>query len=183
MKGGVWVAGEIVAATGVEPVFGLSDEASGDGVAVHVAQFLEALSDGEDVEVVVAGLPELLGSDLFRDGEFEGLEGFGEGFCFGFAEEEMDVFGHEDVAVDVEVVAFPGLFEFLFEQQVERRQGGFAAVATEGDEVEMAFLLVARDHPTSGSSRGPRKDGRLACLECEGFSLPRKWPTLVTMRL
>lgn len=55
-------------------------------------------------------MPELFGSDLFRDGEFEGLEGVGGGFLFGFAEEEMDVFGHEDVAVDVEVVAFLGGF-------------------------------------------------------------------------
>ena len=88
---------------------------------MHVVQLLDALSGGEDVEVVIARLPELFPSDLFGDGEFEGLEGFGEGFCFGFAEEEMDGFGHKDVAVDVEVVTSAGLFEFLFEELVERR--------------------------------------------------------------
>ncbi len=64
--------------------------------------------DPNGLVVVVARLPELSPSDLFLEGELEGLEGFGEGFCFWFAEEEMDVFGHEDVAVDVEVCSVSG---------------------------------------------------------------------------
>ena len=53
------------------------------------------------------------------------------------------MFGHEDVAVDVEPVAFPDGFEGLFEEGVVRGEGGLAAVAAEGDEVEVTFLLVS----------------------------------------
>ena len=106
---------------------------------------------------VVAGLPELFRSDLFRDGEFEGLKGFGEGFFFGLAEEERYGFGHEDVAVDVHLVALSGGLEGVFEEGVVRGEGGSAVIAAEGDEVEMSLFLISFDHPTSGNSRGPRK--------------------------
>ena len=85
MDGGVWFAGEVVEAAGVRPVFRLCDEAPFNGVGVHVVEFLETLLRGENVEVVVARLPELFPSDLFRDGELEGLEGFGERIAFRFA--------------------------------------------------------------------------------------------------
>jgi len=52
-------AGEIVAETAPWPVFGLFDEAAYDWATVDVLQFFNVLSVGEDVEVVVAGLPEL----------------------------------------------------------------------------------------------------------------------------
>jgi hypothetical protein len=42
------------------PVFGTFNQATFDRIAVDVFQFLDVLSMGEDVEVVVAGLPELL---------------------------------------------------------------------------------------------------------------------------
>ena len=38
VKDGVWVAGEVVEGAGVGPVFRVGDEASGDRVAVHVAE-------------------------------------------------------------------------------------------------------------------------------------------------
>ncbi len=87
-------------------------------------ELFEALPAGEDVEVVVAGLPEGFGVGLFGDGEFEGLEGLGEGLGGGFAEEVVDVLGDEDVAVDFEVVAFAGLFEGLLEEGVVTGGGG-----------------------------------------------------------
>ena len=46
---------------------------------------------------------------------FEDLEGGGEVVVGGFGEEEVDVLGHEDVAVDLYSVFFPGLFENLFD--------------------------------------------------------------------
>ncbi len=55
----------------------------------------------------------------------------------------MDVFGHEDVAVDVQFVAFADGFEGVFEEGVVRGEGGLAAIAAEGDEVEVTFLLVS----------------------------------------
>jgi hypothetical protein len=58
---------------------------------------------------------------------------------FGFAEEEMDVFGHQDVGVEEEVVRAAGSFDDLFEDffGFGGVEIGKAIVATEGDEVEM----------------------------------------------
>jgi len=142
VDGGVWSAGVVVEIAGVGPVFGGFDQASGDGVLVHVVELFEKLPGGEDVEIVVAGLPEGFGVGLLRDGEFQGLEGFGEGFGGGFAEEKVDVLGHKDVAVDVEVVTFAGLLDRLFEEGVVMGEMGFPVVAAEGDEVEVALCLV-----------------------------------------
>jgi len=41
------------------PVFGLFDEAAFDWIAVDVLELLDELGLGEDVEIVVASLPEL----------------------------------------------------------------------------------------------------------------------------
>lgn len=49
---------EIVAVGGPWPVFGGGDESAGDRVAVHVFELFDSFVSGEDVEVVVAGLPE-----------------------------------------------------------------------------------------------------------------------------
>ena len=60
-----------------------------------------------------------------------------------FADKEMDVLGHDDVAKDFEVVAFAGEFQGVEEDVFRGRGGevGFAAVTTEGDEVVVAFSL------------------------------------------
>jgi len=49
---------KIVTVTRPWPVFGPFDKVSGDWIAVHVLQLFDSLVVGEDVEVVVAGLPE-----------------------------------------------------------------------------------------------------------------------------
>jgi hypothetical protein len=54
----------------------------------------------------------------------------------------VDVFGHDDVAEDVEVVALAGEFEGV-EEDVSSVWGvevGFTIVTTEGDEVVIAFF-------------------------------------------
>ena len=96
---------------GPRPIFQLVDEAACDRVAVHVLQFFDALVVGEDVEVVVAGLPEGTFFESPGDGDLQGLEGFGEGSFRGFAQEEMDVLRHDDVAEEFELVLFAGAFE------------------------------------------------------------------------
>lgn len=55
--GGFSVEPMAVAAPG--PVFGFLDEAPVDWIAVNVAELLDELGLGEDIEVVVAALPEL----------------------------------------------------------------------------------------------------------------------------
>jgi hypothetical protein len=123
-------------------VFGFGDEASGDWVAVDVLDLLFEFAGGEDVEVVVAGLPEVV---AFAFEEFGGLafddsEGGGEGVGFGFAEEEMEVFWHQDVGIEEEVVGAAGAFDYLFEDffGFGGVEVGKTVVTTKGDEVEMA---------------------------------------------
>lgn len=63
-------AGEVMAVARPWPVFWFFDEASFDWVAVNVFQLLYILLMGQDVEVVVAALPEL------RSISFEEFGGF-----------------------------------------------------------------------------------------------------------
>ena len=63
-------AGGVVVEAAPAVVFGFRDESSGDWVAVDVLDFRFEFSGGEDVEVVVAGLPEVV---AFALEEFGGL--------------------------------------------------------------------------------------------------------------
>jgi hypothetical protein len=66
---------KIVTAARPGPVLGSFDKPSRDRVAVHVLQLFDTLVAGEDIEVVVADLPEGSRSEAFGDGEFEGVQG------------------------------------------------------------------------------------------------------------
>ena len=102
---------------------------------------LSEFAGGEDVEVIVARLPEVVAFALEKFGglALDDSDGGGEGVVFGFAEEEMKVFGHQDVGVEEEVVGGAGSFDDLFENFFVF--GGFEVgktlMTTEGDEVEM----------------------------------------------
>ncbi len=89
---------------------------------------------------VVVRAEEEFGGFLFED-----FEGGGEGVVGGFGEEEGDVLGHEDVAVEVEAVGSAGVFEDLLDGVFGFGGGevGEAVKAAEGDEVEVAGLLEA----------------------------------------
>jgi hypothetical protein len=106
----------VMAIAAPRPVFRFGDEAADDRVAVHVLELLYALGCGEDVEVVVADLPELpaVALEELRGLGFEYVEGGLQGLFFWFGEEQMNVLGHEDVPLDVEAVAFAEGFEDLF---------------------------------------------------------------------
>ncbi len=74
----------------------------------------------------------------------------------GFGEEEGDVLGHEDVAVEVEAVGSAGVFEDLLDGVFGFGGGevGEAVKAAEGDEVEVAGLLEAFEAVGHGASLG-----------------------------
>jgi len=139
------------------PVFGLFDEGAFDGVAVDVLELLDELGLGEDVEVVVAGLPELGAA------AFEELGGFAlkdandcrEWAKLWFGEEKVDVLRHEDVAEEVELVALAESFEGVEEDDagVVVVQVGQPVVTTEGEEVMVAFGLVTLQTARHGSER------------------------------
>ena len=61
------------------------------------------------------------------------------------AQQEVDVFRHEDIAVNVEVVSLAKDFEPVFEAGIGHVavQMGEPSVAAKGDEVKVAFLLIA----------------------------------------
>ena len=60
-----------------------------DGVAVDVLQFLDALRWGEDIEVVVTGLPEapVVRVEFLGDGLLQCLDGASKSCAFGFGKE------------------------------------------------------------------------------------------------
>jgi hypothetical protein len=104
-------AGSVVVEGGPRPIGGVFDQALFYWVAVEVAELFDALLCGEDVEVVVAGEPEGALFALDGDGEFQGFDGGAEEDFGWLAYEEVDVFGHDDVAADGEGVADTDLFE------------------------------------------------------------------------
>jgi hypothetical protein len=101
----------VVAETGPWVVFGFEDHAAGDWVSVQVAELLDALFFGEDVEVVVAGQPEGFFGELFGDGAFQGANDRRKRVGSRFGEEEVDVFGHHYVAEEFEFVFATDGFE------------------------------------------------------------------------
>jgi len=62
---GTAFAAEPVTVAAPRPVLRLFHETALDGIAMHVLEFFDELGLGEDVEVIVAGLPE------FRAGAFQ----------------------------------------------------------------------------------------------------------------
>ena len=109
-------AGEIVAEAAPWPVFGVFDETSVDRVAMKVAELFDVLPVGEDVEVVVAGLPEVLAVALetFGSFAFEYTHGVAQELELGFGHQQVDVFGHDDVAEEIEAMSEAGSFEDFF---------------------------------------------------------------------
>ena len=76
---------------------------------------------------------------------FEDADGRREWTAFWFGQEKVDVLGHEDVAVEKEMVTLAEPFQCFFKDCsgmiiVEVRE---TAVTTEGEEVVVAFGLVS----------------------------------------
>jgi hypothetical protein len=110
---GAGFAGLPVEETAPGPVFGILDEPALDGIAVDVLELLYEFGLGDDVEVVITGLPEL-GAGAFEElGSFalEDADGGCEWAKFWFGQEKVDVLRHEDVAEEVELVALAESFE------------------------------------------------------------------------
>ena len=107
---------------------------------------------GEDVEVVVARLPEGTLCETSGDGDLQGLEGFCEGIAGRFAHEQVNVLGHDDVTEEFKLIMSAGTFERV-EEDVSGVLGvevGFAVVATEGNEMVVALLLISLEPERHG---------------------------------
>ena len=114
---------------------------------MNVAELLDELGMGEDVEVVIARLPELASVSFedFGSFAFQDADGCREWTAFWFGEEKVDVLGHEDVAEDEEVVSLTDPFKSGEEGAagVIIVEVGKPVVTTEGEEVMLASGLVS----------------------------------------
>lgn len=115
---------------------------------MHAAKLFDPLVGGEDVEVVEAALPELRRRRRFErlgGALLEELEEGGDGSLLRLVGEEMDVLGHEDVGDEEEALLGSGFLEDALDCVPGFRSGeeGLAAVADEGDEVELAGVVIA----------------------------------------
>jgi hypothetical protein len=103
----------VVAIRRPTPAFRRFDKTANNRIAMHVLQFFDALDVAEDVEIIVADLPERPLAKTFRNRELEGLDRRREWNLAiqRFADEQVNVLGHDDVAEDLEVVTLAGEFE------------------------------------------------------------------------
>ena len=124
-------------------------------IAVHIAQFFDAFSFRPHVEVVEALLPDVLWSVLKqsvlrgvalpfrlfqnspRKTEFERLHHRRWVLFLRFADEKMNVFGHDHVSDDDKLIATAHLLEHGQKQAPTLRSSepGLAAIATAGNEM------------------------------------------------
>jgi hypothetical protein len=144
------------------PLLRALHQSARDRIAMHVAQFLDALLLGPNVEVVEARLPEALGDGVWekshlqifptplplyppRDALLQCLDHGRKIIALGFADEKMNVLGHDDVADHGELIVAGGLFKSAEEHVAPRRLGEElpASVATERDEVQVVGTVVA----------------------------------------
>ena len=138
-------AGEVVAIAAVGPVFGIFYKAFRYWIAMDVAELFHEFLVGEDVEVVIARLPELLevALEVFGGFTFEDGEGCRQDVLFGFAEKQVNMVGHDDVAEEIEVMSAAELFEGFFEDDagVIVCQQRLLAIAGEVDGVVVVVFL------------------------------------------
>jgi len=124
-------------------------------VAVDVAEFLDSLSLAPDVEIVITRFPErnsLDGAESMRGVLLQHLECGREFGALGFADQKMDVFGHDYVSRDVEVIPSARAFE-NFEEGVAgfgSAEEWVAMLTAEGDEVETVSFLEMLQTPGHG---------------------------------
>jgi hypothetical protein len=111
---------------------------------MHVSQLFDALVFGENVEVIVAGLPEWPLRTAQSDGELDCLDGPIEAGLFGFVDQQVDMLRHDDISGDDETVFLPDSFQCVFKETFGFGGGEVreTVVAAEGEKVHVTGLLV-----------------------------------------
>ena len=87
-------------------------------IAMDVTKLLHELLVAVNVEIVIALQPEVAArrrDEATCDALFEGLERFSKCRASGLAKQDMHVLWHDDVSVDIQVIAATDTFESLFE--------------------------------------------------------------------
>ena len=147
------------------PILGMNHQPALDRIQMHVLQLLDALLVTPHVEIMEAQLPEArqslfapieaqrqlrgrgapLAAQRARDALFEHLHHRGRRAARRFADQQVDVFGHDDIADQRETVALPDLAEDSRKRVPgsHRTQERQPAIATARDEMQMALSVVA----------------------------------------
>jgi hypothetical protein len=138
---------------------------------VDVAQLLDALAFGADIEIVIACLPEgVTAAEVTRDGLLECLHCCCERFPLGFGHEEMDMLRHDDVPEDTEFVMLACLFEGALTAiaGLGSAEVRFPTITTEGEEVKVASVLITMEAPRHGWIVGRMGEGVKITLVGDG---------------
>jgi hypothetical protein len=142
---------------------------------VDVAQFLHTLARRPDVEIVEALLPHvsrrvleeiglrrmavpaLLSQDAPRKTKFQSLHHDGRILLLRFADQQMNVFGHDHVPDDDESIALADLLQHSEKQVPTARSAeqALSTITTASDEVKVSSAVVAMQIVPHGHSIAP----------------------------
>lgn len=111
----VCFSGQVVTKTRPSPLFGARYQAASYGIAVKVAELLDALVRRTNIEIVIPGEPERMLTGLFGDRGLESLYRQIECSSLWFGDEEMDAFRHNYITEHVKDIAPSDLFQCSLE--------------------------------------------------------------------
>src|ERR1019366_4161357 len=113
-------------------------------IKMDVSQLLVELCRIANVAVIVAFLPERTRvAQALRKGQLKKMHGVGQSVWSRFADQQMNVFGHDDITVNAHPETQPHAFE-AFEKKtisVRRRELAVPLITTEGEEMRLAGFV------------------------------------------
>jgi hypothetical protein len=112
---------------------------------VHVFQLLHMLALCEDVEVIIARLPEGPFAAMNRNRKLQRLDCLGQDSPLRFTDQQMHMFRHHDIAENTKVIPDTNRFQGTFKEVTSllRIKMRLPSIATEGDKVEVSGVLIA----------------------------------------
>ena len=129
------------------PIFGTEAESSPDRIAVNVAQLLGELAAVPNVEIVVPLLPEVLGfpDQTARHSLFQRFDRHRECFPLRLGEHEVNMLGHNHIAVDTKPEAAPDPFQSKLKGRFARigQKPSAAVITAKSDEVSLPRVVEA----------------------------------------
>jgi hypothetical protein len=169
---GLDFSGRVVTVAAPQPVLGVGRQSTDDRIAVDVLEFFDALLLGANVEIVIASLPELPGSresqvfkisgcpilfpllekggienlpGLMRHPLFQNLESLSDVTDLWIGNQEMEVFGHQNVAVHTEIELLSSFLkdsqEALFDAVIVEQRS--PPITTAGNKMRTAGVVIA----------------------------------------
>lgn len=127
---------------------------------MHVTELLDTFVLGPNIEIIKPFLPDVLRGALghvdwiaslcldqntSRKSKLKRLHHGRRILLLRFADQQVNVFGHDDVTNDHELVAFAHALQHRQEQVATARRGekGLSSITTAGDEVQVSGAVVA----------------------------------------